>query len=149
MISMSDINAGLVAFVRSTAAKMYGENIPVKVLSNDEKTSERPSVRIFTDNIGINRISSGARFMEITCEIYFYTRDARQYRIENLKIAELFADKLLEPLLINDSFAVYPDNIQIETDEGYVICSFDISMLEDMPEDDLLLAEELENNITT
>ena len=149
MISMSEISLGLVTFVRSTVAKIYGENIKVKVMSNDEKEPECPSVRIFTDNVGISCVSSSARYMEITCEIYFYTRDAKQYRTENLKIAELFADKLLEPLFINDSFVVYPDNIQIETDEGYVLCSFDISMLEDRPEGESLMAEELENNITT
>ena len=69
MISMSRINEGLVSFVRETAAEVYGREIRVK--SNDEKEPERPSARIFTDNLERTVISACSRFMQISCEIYF------------------------------------------------------------------------------
>ena len=145
MISMSRINEGLVSFVRETAAEVYDREI--RVISNDEKEPERPSARIFTDNLERTVISACSRFMQISCEIYFYTSDAMQYRTEALQIADILETKLLEPLFITDDFVIYPENVRTEINGSNMLCSFDFSILEEIPQEDISLAEELENSI--
>lgn len=145
MISMHEINMGLVIFVKQAAKEIYGDTA-VKVLSNDETMPERPAVRIFTDTLGAGSICSGARQRDISCEIYFYTRDAKQYRVENLKIADILADRLLEPLELKEAFFVYPENTELSIEGSTVLCTFDFSMLEDMPEAEMPMAEELETD---
>ena len=144
MISMSEINAGIVSFVRLAAKEVFGDT-KVKVLANDEHTPERPAVRIFTDTVSSGIICSGSRLREISCVIYFYTGDPKQYRTENLKIADILSDRLLAPLELKDGFLVYPENTEVDINGATVICSFDFSMLEDLPETEMPMAEELEN----
>lgn len=144
MISMSEINTGIVSFVRLATKEVFGDT-HVKVLANDEKTPERPAVRIFTDTVSSGIICSSSRLREIACEIFFYTGDAKQYRPENLKIADILADGLIAPLELKDGFFVYPENVEVDIDGSMVLCSFDFSMLEDMPETEMPMAVELEN----
>ena len=77
----------------------------------------------------------------------FYTSDAGQYRTEALQIADILETKLLEPLFITDDFVIYPENVRTEINGSNMLCSFDFSILEEIPQEDISLAEELENSI--
>jgi len=81
-----------------------------------------------------------------------YARDGREYRLENIQLADNIQKELLKPLFLTEDFVVYPEEINVDTvnsgtSGSIVMCSFDISMLEDMKEDTGEPTEELNNSI--
>lgn len=152
MINLKEINAGIISFVRRISANIYSEDDKFTVLSNDDSAPARPSARVFVDEITGSTIVGNAVLRTITCYIYLYARDGREYRLENIQLADNIQKELLKPLFLTEDFVVYPEEINVDTvnsgtSGSIVMCSFDISMLEDMKEDTGEPTEELNNSI--
>lgn len=108
----------------------------------------RPSLKVFFDNGYSRKVNGCMKEETLHYKVYFFAGDLKNYKIENMKVANLIQDEFLTPLKISDSFIADIDEVKAEISDTVLICSFDIETLEYIPElilDDGIEYEILEN----
>lgn len=108
----------------------------------------RPSLKVIIDDGYCGKINSCMKEQTLHCRVYFFAGNLENYKTENMKVRNLIQNEFLTPLKINESFTVDIDEVQAETSDKVLICSFDIETLEEIPElilDDGIEYELMEN----
>ena len=80
--------------------------------------------------------------------VYFFATDLKKYKIENTKVQDLIENEFLTPIKVTDTFYIDVDEVEANTSDTVLICSFNIETLEDIPEiiiDDGVEYEMMEN----
>ena len=84
----------------------------------------------------------------LTVRVYFFATDLKKYKIENTKVQDLIENEFLTPIKVTDTFYIDVDEVEANTSDTVLICSFNIETLEDIPEiiiDDGVEYEMMEN----
>lgn len=147
MITLLELNKSINDKIKKALVLSEFTTVPI-VASDLSETIIRPSLKIFLDDGTGGKMNSCMKEQTLRVRVYFFASDLKKYKIENMKVRELIQNEFLTPLKVTDTFIVEVDEIEAETSDTVLICSFDIETLEDIPEiiiDDGKEYENMEN----
>lgn len=133
MITLLEINKAINDKIKKALNNSEFSTLPI-IASDLSEPIIRPSVKIFLDGGTTGKMNSSMKEQTLQVRVYFFASDLKKYKIENMKIRELIQNEFLTPLRVNDTFIVDIDEIESETSDTVLICSFDIETLEDIPD---------------
>lgn len=103
-------------------------NIPLAD-SDLEEPVTRPSFKVFMDTVNTGFYSSGLRQIKVYFNCYYYAKNQKHSKAEIYEIEDKLSYSFLEPLQINDTCAVYVDDLEFEkVEDGILNCSFDFEI---------------------
>ncbi len=133
MIAISEIKKAIKNKIEN--ALFSSEFATVSIVASDlSEPIERPSIKILLDNTKSARLNK-LKERTLTVRVYFFATNLREYAIENMKIEELIENEFLTPIKVNDTFYIEVDEVESVVSDTVLICSFDLEMLEDIPEE--------------
>lgn len=147
MISLLDINKAINEKIELALAGSDFNTVPI-IASDLSEPNVRPFIKVVLDNGSSRKMNSCMKEQTLQCRVYFFASDLKKYKIENMKVAELIENEFLTPLVVNNTFYIYVDDIEATTSDTVLLCSFNIETLEDIPEiilDDGVEYENMEN----
>ena len=105
----------------------------VKIVSEEvEGTIIRPSLKVELEDITSELYNAFKTQKTISFRIYFFAKDRYNYKIDNLKMAEIFDKTFIDILKINDNFYVEINEVNIETIDTVLTCSFELTYIENI-----------------
>ena len=105
----------------------------VKIVSEEvEGTILRPSLKIELEDINSSLYNPFNTTKTISFMIYFFAKDRYNYKLDNLKMAEIFDKTFVDTLKINDNFYVEINEVNIETIDTVLTCSFELTYIENI-----------------
>lgn len=93
----------------------------------------RPSLKTSIETTVTSGLNSASREKTITCRIYFFASDRYKYKIENAKMQEILEAALLSGIFIDNNY-IPIEEVTSETTDTVLICSFDLYIIESLPE---------------
>lgn len=147
MITLLEINKAVNDKIEHALANSEFETVPI-IASDLSEPIIRPSLKVFLDDGTAGKFNSCMKEQTLQCKVYFFATDLKRYKIENMKVRNLIQNEFLTPLKVSDTFIVDIDEVEAETSDTVLICSFNIETLEDIPEsiiDDGIEYEPMEN----
>jgi hypothetical protein len=133
MISLLDINKAINEKIELALAGSDFNTVPI-IASDLSEPNVRPFIKVVLDNGSSRKMNSCMKEQTLQCRVYFFASDLKKYKIENMKVRDLIQNEFLTPLVVSDTFIVDIDEIEANTSDTVLICSFDIETLEDIPE---------------
>lgn len=101
----------------------------LKIIDEEiEGTIIRPSFKLTLDDITSENLTSKYNNNNFKFRLYFFSKDRNKYKLDNLKMSELLV-KELSFIEVND-IAIDIEELQIETVDTVLICSFSINCYE-------------------
>jgi hypothetical protein len=121
----------------------------VKIVAEDvSEPIIRPSLKVELDNSSNGKYNSLIRERLLSYKIYFFAQDSKKYKFDNIKMQEILENGFLEALELSESFFVEVENFESIVVDTVLICSYDINLIEEMPDtDNSELMEDLNLNI--
>lgn len=105
----------------------------VKIVSEEvEGTILRPSLKIELEDINSSLYNPFNTTKTISFMIYFFAKDRYNYKLDNLKMAEIFDKTFVDTLKINDNFYVEINEVNIATIDTVLTCSFELTYIENI-----------------
>ena len=133
MLSLIDINKAINDKIKAALVGTDFES--VKIVAEDvSKPIIRPSIKVDLEQSENGKFNASCREKTLTIRVYFFASDANKYKIENLKFQDIIETALLDGLYVNDAH-VPVDDITSDVADTVLIISFDLYLLELMPED--------------
>lgn len=97
----------------------------------------RPGIKVRLEGTENGKFNALCREKTVTVRIYFFAKDRNKYAIDNLKMQELLENAFLNDLIIEESFFIPINNVESVVTDGVLICSFDLYMVEELPDTDI------------
>lgn len=144
MITLLELNKAINYKIKHALDNSEFTTVPI-IASDLSEPIIRPSLKIFLDSGTTGKMNSSMKEQTLQVRVYFFASDLKKYKIENMKVRELIQNEFLTSLKVSDTFIVDIDEIEAETSDTVLICSFDIEILEDIPEIILDDGKEYEN----
>lgn len=109
--------------------EMTGNKIEV-VAEDFSESIIRPSFKIDIDSTAAK---FNAELMErgVTCRIYYFARDRTKYKLDNLKMQQKLEKAFFDKLEVEKGFFIFIEELEFETTDTVLICSFNFTLLED------------------
>lgn len=133
MITLLEINNAINDKIKHALASSEFSTVPV-IASDLSESIVRPSLKIFLGDATTGKVNNCMKERTLTVRVYFFATDIKKYKIENTKVQDLIENEFLTPLIINDSFYIDIDEVEANTSDTVLICSFNLETLEDIPE---------------
>ncbi|MBZ9635500.1 DUF6838 family protein [Clostridium sp. FP1] len=126
----------------------------IKLMSESDVTEKivRPSFFVSLDNLKTNKFCDSALDKNITIRIYYYPKDDKKNKIENLNMIDSLNEIFIEDniIKINEDFNIEIfDEVEADVIDKIVHYYFNVFTSEEIitNEDDIEMMEELEINI--
>lgn len=97
----------------------------------------RPSIKVQIENSTNGKFNAHNREKSLTCRVYFFAEDRYKYKIDNTKMQDILENAFLDDLQVKESFFIPIDNVESEVADTVLICSFDLYVIELIPDNDL------------
>lgn len=97
----------------------------------------RPSIKVQIENCANGKFNAHNREKSLTCRVYFFAEDRYKYKIDNTKMQDILENAFLDDLQVKESFFIPIDNVESEVADTVLICSFDLYVIELIPDNDL------------
>lgn len=133
MISLLEINKAVNDKIKHALSDSSFKDVPI-IASDLSEPIVRPSLKITFDDGNTGKFNSCMKERTLTYRVYFFASDLKKYKIENTKVQDLIENEFLTPLKVTDTFFIDVDEVEANTSDTVLICSFDIETLEDIPE---------------
>lgn len=133
MITLLEINKAINEKIKKALVNSEFSTTPI-IASDLSEPIVRPSLKIFLEDATTGKFNKNLKERSLTVRVYFFATDIKKYKIENTKVQDLIENEFLTPLVINDSFYIDVDEVESNTSDTVLICSFDLETLEDIPE---------------
>lgn len=130
IIDSKEIKKAIIAVIKEN---IKGVNI---VAENVFEPIERPFIKIIFENEKTQKLNSRCIEKLINCEIYYYCSDKYDFAIENKKIKEKIEEIFYSNLKVNDDFYIPIGEIESDVQEDVLICSFELYMIFQLPDND-------------
>lgn len=147
MITLLEINKAIDDKIKNAFTNSEFSTVPI-IASDSSEPIVRPSFKILLDDATTGKFNKNLKERTLTVRVYFFATDIKKYKIENTKVQDLIENEFLTPLVVNDKFYIDIDEVEANTSDTVLICSFNIETLEDIPEiiiDDGIEYEPMEN----
>ena len=147
MITLLEINKAINEKIKHALADSEFSSVPI-IASDLSEPIVRPSLKVFLEDGTTGKFNSCMKERTLTVRVYFFATDIKKYKIENTKVQDLIENEFLTPIKVTDTFYIDVDEVEANTSDTVLICSFNIETLEDIPEiiiDDGVEYEMMEN----
>ena len=147
MITLLEINKAINNKIEHALADSEFKTVPI-IASDLSEPIVRPSLKVFLEDGTTGKFNSCMKERTLTVRVYFFATDLKKYKIENTKVQDLIENEFLTPIKVTDTFYIDVDEVEANTSDTVLICSFNIETLEDIPEiiiDDGVEYEMMEN----
>ena len=147
MITLLEINKAINNKIKHALADSEFSSVPI-IASDLSEPIVRPSLKVFLEDGTTGKFNSCMKERTLTVRVYFFATDLKKYKIENTKVQDLIENEFLTPIKVTDTFYIDVDEVEANTSDTVLICSFNIETLEDIPEiiiDDGVEYEMMEN----
>ena len=147
MITLLEINKAVNEKIKHALADSEFSSVPI-IASELSEPIVRPSLKVFLEDGTTGKFNSCMKERALTVRVYFFATDLKKYKIENTKVQDLIENEFLTPIKVTDTFYIDVDEVEANTSDTVLICSFNIETLEDIPEiiiDDGVEYEMMEN----
>ena len=147
MITLLEINKAINEKIKHALADSEFSSVPI-IASDLSEPIVRPSLKVFLEDGTTGKFNSCMKERALTVRVYFFATDLKKYKIENTKVQDLIENEFLTPIKVTDTFYIDVDEVEANTSDTVLICSFNIETLEDIPEiiiDDGVEYEMMEN----
>ena len=147
MITLLEINKAINNKIEHALADSEFSSVPI-IASDLSEPIVRPSLKVFLEDGTTGKFNSCMKERTLTVRVYFFATDLKKYKIENTKVQDLIENEFLTPIKVTDTFYIDVDEVEANTSDTVLICSFNIETLEDIPEiiiDDGVEYEMMEN----
>ena len=147
MITLLEINKAINNKIEHALADSEFSSVPI-IASDLSEPIVRPSLKVFLEDGTTGKFNSCMKERALTVRVYFFATDLKKYKIENTKVQDLIENEFLTPIKVTDTFYIDVDEVEANTSDTVLICSFNIETLEDIPEiiiDDGVEYEMMEN----
>ena len=147
MITLLEINKAINNKIEHALADSEFKTVPI-IASDLSEPIVRPSLKVFLEDGTTGKFNSCMKERALTCRVYFFATNLKKYKIENTKVQDLIENEFLTPIKVTDTFYIDVDEVEANTSDTVLICSFNIETLEDIPEiiiDDGVEYEMMEN----
>ena len=147
MITLLEINKAINEKIKHALADSEFSSVPI-IASDLSEPIVRPSIKVFLEDGTTGKFNSCMKERTLTVRVYFFATDLKKYKIENTKVQDLIENEFLTPIKVTDTFYIDVDEVEANTSDTVLICSFNIETLEDIPEiilDDGIEYEIMEN----
>ena len=147
MITLLELNKAINEKIIHALADSEFSTVPI-IASDLSEPIVRPSLKVFLEDGTTGKFNSCMKERALTVRVYFFATDLKKYKIENTKVQDLIENEFLTPIKVTDTFYIDVDEVEANTSDTVLICSFNIETLEDIPEiiiDDGVEYEMMEN----
>ena len=147
MITLLEINKAVTEKIKHALADSEFSSVPI-IASDLSEPIVRPSLKVFLEEGTAGKFNSCMKERTLTVRVYIFATDLKKYKIENTKVQDLIENEFLTPIKVTDTFYIDVDEVEANTNDKVLICSFNIETLEDIPEiiiDDGVEYEMMEN----
>ena len=147
MITLLEINKAINEKIKHALADSEFSSVPI-IASDLSEPIVRPSIKVFLEDGNTGKFNSCMKERTLTVRVYFFATDLKKYKIENTKVQDLIENEFLTPIKVTDTFYIDVDEVEANTSDTVLICSFNIETLEAIPEiiiDDGVEYEMMEN----
>jgi len=135
MVTLLEINKAIDDRIKTAKSGTEFSTVPI-VAEDVSEPIVRPSLKVNIEYGSNNKFNSNCREKNLTCRIYFFAKDRNKYKFDNAKMQDIFENAFLEDLEIKESFFVSIDNFESEVSDTVLICSFDLLVVELLPDTD-------------
>ena len=133
MITLLEINKAVNEKIKHALADSEFKTVPI-IASDLSEPIVRPSLKVFLEDGTTGKFNSCMKERTLTVRVYFFATDLKKYKIENTKVQDLIENEFLTPIKVTDTFYIDVDEVEANTSDTVLICSFNIETLEDIPE---------------
>lgn len=133
MITLLEINKAINEKIKHALADSEFSSVPI-IASDLSEPIVRPSIKVFLEDGNTGKFNSCMKERTLTVRVYFFATDLKKYKIENTKVQDLIENEFLTPIKVTDTFYIDVDEVEANTSDTVLICSFNIETLEDIPE---------------
>ena len=147
MITLLEMNKAINNKIEHALADSGFKTVPI-IAGDLSEPIVRPSLKVFLEDGTAGKFNSCMKERTLTVRVYFFSTDLKKYKIENTKVQDLIENEFLTPIKVTDTFYIDVDEVEANTSDTVLICSFNIETLEDIPEiiiDDGVEYEMMEN----
>lgn len=149
MLTLLQITKAVNNTVKTALENTEFSDIPL-VASDVSEPITRPSIKIMLEQSTNGKYNSRCREKDLTFRVYFFAENPHKYRIDNLKMQDIIENALLGGLFIDGAYIPIVD-VNSDTVDTVLVCSFDLYAVELLPDTDqsepmeeLKLEEEIE-----
>ena len=133
MITLLEINKAINNKIEHALADSEFKTVPI-IAGDLSEPIVRPSLKVFLEDGTTGKFNSCMKERTLTVRVYFFATDLKKYKIENTKVQDLIENEFLTPIKVTDTFYIDVDEVEANTSDTVLICSFNIETLEDIPE---------------
>ena len=147
MITLLELNKAINEKIIHALADSEFSTVPI-IASDLSEPIVRPSLKVFLEDGTTGKFNSCMKERALTVRVYFFATDLKKYKIENTKVQDLIENEFLTPIKVTDTFYIDVDEVEANTSDTVLVCSFNIETLEDIPDiilDDGVEYEMMEN----
>ncbi|MBE6043543.1 MAG: hypothetical protein E7216_04825 [Clostridium thermopalmarium] len=133
MITLLEINKAINNRIKQTLRETEFKDVPI--LAEDiSEPIVRPSLRIAIEDSTTSQFNAACRERTLICRIYFFAKNRYKYKFDNARMQEIIECAFLEGLEVKEGFFIQIKEIESEVSDTVLICSFDLYMVELIPE---------------
>lgn len=135
MITLLEINKAVNNKVKSALTGCFDYDIPL-VAEDLSEPIIRPSIKVVAENMSTGKFNSMCKEQTITYRVYFFPKDGRRPKFENMKVKEAVCNEFINDLIVTPEFIIPIEELEFEVSDGVLICSFDLYTVELLPDND-------------
>ncbi len=133
MISLCEIHKSLVKLLETE----FSIPLSADVWAQDfQETLQRPSLKMILENGTARKYNSLSKERILLYRIYFFAANAQKPKLENMDVQEKLENLFLDGIFVKDDFHIPIDNLEFETTDGVLVCTFQLRTIELLPQKD-------------
>lgn len=144
MITLLDINKSIVDTLRGALIGTPFE--ATRIIPGDiTEGFERPGLKIDFDSIKLENINANFKARALTVRVYFFAKDVKNYKIDNLQMQEIIENAFLKGIWITGYYIPIND-INAEIVDTVLTVDFDINITAFVDDEQGELMEDIETD---
>ncbi len=133
MISLCEIHKSLVKLLETE----FSTPLSFDIWAQDfQETLQRPSLKIILENGTARKYNSLSKERILLYRIYFFAQNAQRPKIENMNMQEKLENLFLDGIFVKEDFHIPIDDLEFETTDGVLVCTFQLRTIELLPQKD-------------
>jgi hypothetical protein len=134
MVTLIEINKAINDSIKGALALTEYNPNELIVAEDVSEPIIRPSIKVAIENSTNGKFNANCREKNLTCRVYFFAKDRNKYKLDNVKMQELLENTFIEGLKIKEGFHIPIESVESEVTDTVLICSFDLYVVELLPE---------------
>jgi len=130
MISLLDINKALIKVLKESIMNTEFSDVPI--IATDETEIIRPSLKLNMEAKNLEKVNANWVGRTIETNLYFFAKDLKKYKIDNLKIQDIIESAFIEGLRIKENVYVYINDIEVDTVDTVLVITFEFDVINEL-----------------